>query len=185
MALTLAVGLALSLACGGRLARLKTMSFRGETFLLLLLVPQMLLPALRLQGVSASAAHWLWLSTFPLLIGLCLMNASHRPLLLVAAGLALNGIVIALNGGMPVSPQAVAAVAGGARLLISTGDFAHVVMSSSTRLALLADVLPLPGPSVLRGRRRLAGRRRAPPLWGCFGVPASPGPGPGSPTPSC
>lgn len=132
------------------MAGLKQFRLRGESLLVLLLVPQLVLPVARLQGVAASVAYWSWLATFPLLIGLCLWNRSVRPLWLVAAGLALNALVIVLNGGMPVSVSAVAAATGGAALLIHVGDFAHVAMSASTRLPWLGDVLPLPGPIFMR-----------------------------------
>jgi hypothetical protein len=146
----LVAGVALALACGGQLDQLKQFRLRGETVLVLVLIPQLLLPAAQLQGPVALVAYWVWLATFPLLIGICLLNSARKPLVLVATGLALNGLVVALNGGMPVSPQAVAAASAGATMMIRAGDFAHVAMTAATRLPLLGDVLPLQGPGLLR-----------------------------------
>ncbi len=149
--LILVVGAALPSACGGHLAGLREVRLRGEPFLLALLIPQAILPFLRLQGAPASVAYWLWVFTFPALFGLCLFNASHRSMLVVAAGVTLNGLVIVLNGGMPVSLQAASLIFAGSPTLIRAGDFAHVVMSSTTHLPWLGDVLPIAGPSILRG----------------------------------
>jgi hypothetical protein len=56
----------------------------------------------------------------------------------VAAGSALNLLVVLLNGGMPVDPAA--AQAAGATMPF---DGLHIVLDGEVRLALLSDVIPV------------------------------------------
>lgn len=56
----------------------------------------------------------------------------------VALGGSLNLIVVLLNRGMPVDPSSLAAV--GAQM---PGDALHVYLDASTRVAVLADVIPV------------------------------------------
>jgi hypothetical protein len=60
---------------------------------------------------------------------------------LVALGLAMNAVVIAANGAMPVDPSAVRALGLG-DLEVPIGK--HTVLTEDTRLPWLADVLPVP-----------------------------------------
>jgi hypothetical protein len=63
---------------------------------------------------------------------------------LMGLGLLLNGVVIALNGGMPVS--AAAADRAGADWLQAVGDGVHLPAGAGTRLAWLGDVVPVADP---------------------------------------
>jgi hypothetical protein len=71
---------------------------------------------------------------------------------MLGVGLTLNAAVIVANGGMPVAAQAVAAAKAVplAAVPLAATDFVHVVASGATRLAWLADVIPLPGPAPIR-----------------------------------
>jgi Family of unknown function (DUF5317) len=72
-----------------------------------------------------------------------LANRGVRGTGLVALGLGANALVVALNGAMPVSPDA-AARAGLTLGSIAAGlDSRHVVADGTTRLALLGDVVPV------------------------------------------
>jgi len=114
---------------------------------LALLLLQATLPLVRLTGVSARVAFWGWLATFPILVGVAWVNRRQPGMLVLAAGLALNALVIAVNGGMPVSEQAVAALGStSVAQNVSTGDFVHVAAITATRLTWLSDILPIPGP---------------------------------------
>ncbi len=62
-------------------------------------------------------------------------------MLLVFLGLLLNMVVLAANGAMPVAPEAIAAV-GLPGVEPMPGK--HEIMTESTRLAYLADIVPLP-----------------------------------------
>lgn len=67
----------------------------------------------------------------------------HLPgMLLAGAGLAVNLVVIIANGAMPVSLEA--ARIAGIETSLATG-IGHEPMTSSTVLAWLGDVIPLPG----------------------------------------
>jgi len=72
-------------------------------------------------------------------------NRGHRWMLFIFAGLALNGLVIVLNGGrMPLSIDALTRVAQlAASPLLSGGDAYHVFVGPGTRLRARGDVLPV------------------------------------------
>ncbi|MGH2450014.1 MAG: DUF5317 family protein [Candidatus Limnocylindria bacterium] len=58
---------------------------------------------------------------------------------LIAAGSALNLLVIALNGAMPVDPAALSAAG-----TVMPADPLHEPMDGDTRLGFLGDVIPIP-----------------------------------------
>ena len=63
---------------------------------------------------------------------------------LVAAGVAMNTLVIALNGGMPVSSGALAAAGFPRGMDVARGHlYKHLAMTASTRLRLLGDFVPV------------------------------------------
>ena len=150
MPLAIVLSLALGYLAGGDIRGLTNLRLRGEWVLVLLLVCQLSLPLLRLEGPYAQLAYAVWLASYPVMVLICVLNHRVTGMFLAASGLALNGIVIGLNRGMPVSPAAVEAVAAGARFTLQRGDFAHVVLDAATRLPLLADILPVPGPAGVR-----------------------------------
>lgn len=75
-----------------------------------------------------------------LIVGFLIANRSLPGTWLVAAGLALNAIVIAANGAMPVDPAAIQAI-GMEGAEVAPGK--HTMMTASTRLPWLADVIPV------------------------------------------
>jgi hypothetical protein len=86
-------------------------------------------------------------ASYALLIAFVWVNRKlpAAPLLLI--GLALNAIVIAANGGMPVSEAAITATGSPDGALPSiVDDGKHHLMSSSDVLTPLADVIGLPPP---------------------------------------
>jgi hypothetical protein len=148
--LSLVVGITVGLACGGRWSGLQHLRLRGESVLVALLFTQMLLPWMSASGVAGRTLFWLWAITFPVMAGICMMNARVPGMALASAGLVLNAVVILLNLGMPVLPEAVS-VAGGSIAVLNSMDFAHNVVNARTMLPVLADVLPIPGPAGVRG----------------------------------
>ncbi|MEZ5175650.1 MAG: DUF5317 domain-containing protein [Acidimicrobiia bacterium] len=80
------------------------------------------------------------LSYLPLLLFVWL-NRDQTGIWIAGLGILMNFTVISLNGGMPVLEEA-------ARIAGHEGDFLldakHVVLTTSTRLPFLADVIPLP-----------------------------------------
>lgn len=146
----LAVAMALAVASGGTLERLATVRLRGEVVLVSVLLLQFALPWLKLGGAAGRLAYAVWFATFPVMVLICLLNYRAPGMAIAGLGLALNAAVIGANGGMPVSAAVVASMSPGA-FAIQEGDFVHVAMSAATRLPILADVLPVPGPAGMRG----------------------------------
>lgn len=147
LALVLALGLAVGLLAGGSISALSQARFRGAGALLVLLGVQLALPLLRPSGILARVLFFVWLASFVLMAVVAFLNRAEPGMLLIAAGLLLNGVVIAANGGMPVSVEAALAAGGSvAGAVPLPGDFAHVVMGGATRLTWLADVMSSPGP---------------------------------------
>jgi hypothetical protein len=68
-------------------------------------------------------------------------NRHLRGLWLVAAGLLCNALVMGANGAMPVSPEAIAAL-GLEGAQVPPGK--HMLLTESTRLPWLADIIPVP-----------------------------------------
>ncbi|MDQ3646126.1 MAG: DUF5317 domain-containing protein [Actinomycetota bacterium] len=145
MFLTLLLGAgaaALGVARGGSLQRLAETSFRGIWLLF--------------AGFGAQIALELWspawltepISLFVVILAnvavvafLCL-NRALPGVTMMMLGTAMNVIVIAGNGGMPVSPDA----ADFAGVPITAGDTGpkHQVLDPGTTLPWLADVIPIP-----------------------------------------
>jgi hypothetical protein len=62
---------------------------------------------------------------------------------LISAGVVLNAIVMALNGGMPVSRFALAAAGFPKTMNVAQGHFyKHTAMTEFTRLRVLGDIIP-------------------------------------------
>jgi hypothetical protein len=87
-------------------------------------------------GLAASAA---------LAVAFLARNRRVRGTGLVALGLLANALVVAVNGAMPVSPQA-ADRAGVGVLEVLVGDRRHELEGPDTRLRALGDVVPVPLP---------------------------------------
>lgn len=151
LALCIFLGLCLRIASGRSLTQLGELRLTGEGPLLVLLCVQAALPLVKLSGAFAQFAFWAWLGTFPLLVGVAWANRRQPGMVVLGTGLALNAVVIGLNGGMPVSEQAVMSVGSSSVAQnIPVGDFVHVLVSATTRAVWLADVIPVPGPTWLR-----------------------------------
>jgi hypothetical protein len=151
IAVCLLTGIALRLATGRGFASLAHAELRGEPFLLGLLAAQVIVPILQLTGPSARIAYYVWLATFPCMAAIAWLNRRAPGMAILGAGLLLNSLVIALNGGMPVFGAAVAMLTSGTQVaVIPPTDFVHVLGAASTHAPWLADVVPLPGPSWMR-----------------------------------
>ena len=99
----LAIGVAVGLATGGRLSNLSLRGFRW----VVLLVVGVLLQAV--SGVVGSVAAPVLIASDAALVVFALANVRRTGMVLVAAGIALNLVPIAADGGMPVSRAAVVA----------------------------------------------------------------------------
>lgn len=148
----LALGLRSALGCS--LRSIGDLRVRGEAFLLAVFVTVFALPlASTVLHPPRAFVLPVWIGLMAALAYLSIVNGSlNHGFRVMAVGVGSNLVVIALNGGMPVSREAVMSVGGAAgAAAVAAGDVFHSVASSSTRLALLSDVLPLPGFPGLRG----------------------------------
>jgi hypothetical protein len=93
-------------------------------------------------GAPPGPSYALGLAVSALLVTLFLARARRVPGLgLVTLGLALNALVVAANGAMPVSASA--AARAGAESGALAADLRHEPLDAGTRLPLLADVVPV------------------------------------------
>jgi Family of unknown function (DUF5317) len=145
---------------------------------------------LSLQGVPFTSelgrrfGPILLLGSYALLLAFAIVNRRLPAMWLVIAGLALNVLVIGVNGGMPVSAAAIETAGGDPAGLGDGGTLKHHLMGPGDRLTPLADVIGIPPPvgavisigdallyagmaalvvAVMLGRS--GENRRAPPRW--------------------
>lgn len=79
-------------------------------------------------------------SLLPLLL-VAWINRERSGMWLVGLGVLMNFVVIAINQGMPVLPEAILLAGGVADL---SSDPTHTVLDTSTLLPFLADIIPIP-----------------------------------------
>jgi len=148
----LLVGVGIGYLRGGRWQGLGSFRVRWPLLPAVAVALQMALavsPALRgLRGARPA----LLVTSYVLVGGWIWANALVRDglvrwgLILVAEGWLLNVVVMAANGGMPVSASALARI-GHAGAVVSQGHlWKHVAASAATRIPLLGDVIPVPVP---------------------------------------
>lgn len=147
--------LAISLVTGGSLRNLEYERLHGEWLLLLLLPLQLLWPRLAvLLGAGHDLSVGLWLVLMVGLVCVMLFNVWKRWMLGFAAlGIALNVLVIGLNGAMPVSLRAVSEMGVPRVDAVQSmeSDYLHEPQDDETRLDVLGDVITVPGPIWQRG----------------------------------
>jgi hypothetical protein len=77
------------------------------------------------------------------------LNREASGIWIAGIGVLMNFTVIAVNGGMPVLPEAAAIAGGEAGDLVLSAK--HVLLTDATHLPFLADIIPLPGAVVSLG----------------------------------
>lgn len=143
------IGIVVGFIRRGRLARLGQLNLRAVGLILAALVIQFLIFPLGsrgpLVGVGTVSLHLL---SYALLAAFIALNRRYPEFLIMGAGLALNLIVIAANGGyMPASATALSrAGLGGAAAALEAGvrQGNTTLMGDATRLNFLGDFLSLP-----------------------------------------
>jgi hypothetical protein len=106
------------------------------------------LQAFPISGASANRAGLAagsLVASYVLLLAVISVNRHVPGALLMAAGLLMNLGVVALNGGMPVSVDAIRASGAQGAMVIEDGA-KHHLMSDADVLRPLADVIPVPQP---------------------------------------
>jgi hypothetical protein len=140
----LGAGVAVGLALGGKLRNLADVHFRWVWLAFAGLIFQWI----PVSGGWAHADAWavaLLVASYVMLLVFVLANVGRAGMPVVAVGLLLNGIVIAANGGMPVTPAAVRAASGSASFaaevqkLETQGGAKHQLATPDDSLLILAD----------------------------------------------
>lgn len=132
LASALAIGLLSGTAFRGDLRRLRDLSLQWLPLLLVALTARAITP---LAGEVALAGYVL---AFLAIAAVAAKNRSVMGMPLILVGALLNLAVVALNGGMPVSEDAVRAAAA-----TMPSDRLHLAGTEHAVAALLADTIPL------------------------------------------
>jgi len=148
---TIALSILIAIARGGRIQSLGRISFRYGWIVLLALGVQIAL--VYWPGGGERWARWIMMATYIALGAVAIVNRRLPGMVWVGAGLALNALVMAINGGyMPIAPQVLKRVGlehlaqGG--LIVGSKD--KVLSHGEARLWFLGDVFATraPFPSV-------------------------------------
>jgi len=140
----LVVSVAVSIMRGGKLSNLPDIHAKGWWLLFVGFGMQIVANVVSGSRLAIS----LLLTSFALLLVMVWMNRSEPGMWIAGIGLLMNFIVIAVNAGMPVLPEAIELAGGSADLVF---DATYVLLDSSSRLPFLADVIPLPGSVISLG----------------------------------
>jgi predicted MFS family arabinose efflux permease len=135
---SIALGVLLALALGGRPARLAELRFRAAWTIVVALGLQVLLFSALADGVPDGWRRAAHLATYALLIAFAALNLHLRALGFVFLGMLCNAVAIVANGGeMPVSGAALREAG------LASSDGANVSVAAD-RLWFLGDVFALP-----------------------------------------
>ena len=132
----------LALIRGGSLKSLADTRFRWVPLLYAALVIQLVFEFWSPSWIHGTFAFALLMITTAGIAAFLFANRNLPGLAIAGVGLALNLLVIGVNGAMPVSVSA-AREAGVSSNLNDIG-FKHERMSSSTHLRFLGDIIPIP-----------------------------------------
>ena len=147
------LGIGVGIARGGRLEGLSQVRVRGVAAIFLLFAAQALIRqgGPRLGLVGSTLVVWVWCAVSVGLIIVCVLNWGIRGIPLVALGVALNLLVVALNVGMPVGGTLAASygMSPSRDSLANHGGFYRTV-DTETVAAVLGDIIPIPLPRPAR-----------------------------------
>jgi len=152
--LAIALAIALVRPMRGSISALRASRFRFEWLIPAGLLIQTAVPWVLATATQASLrdlAVFSWLVGNGVLVIACLANWRQTGFRLVACGVVANAAVIVLNAGMPVSVAALeylGVVSTEAQRASLTS--LYLLEGSATRALILADILPVPGASVIR-----------------------------------
>ncbi|MEA2476920.1 MAG: hypothetical protein QOC87_1119 [Actinomycetota bacterium] len=136
------VAAVLAMLRGGSLRSLADTRFRWVPLLYAALVVQIVFEFWSPSWVHGTFAFALLMATTAGIAVFLLANRTLPGLALAGIGLALNLLVIGVNGAMPVSVSA--AREAGVRSNLNDIGFKHEQMGPRTRLRYLGDVIPIP-----------------------------------------
>ena len=140
---------AISLLLRADLLRLKNVRLRYEILLPLGLGLQV--GVSRVPNLDPTWVSVVWLVGAMLLLLTAVSNWPYLGLRVVAAGVLLNALAIAANGGMPVSSEALRYLsATDPEAVLASSSPLYFLADEATVLPLFGDVLPVPGPLWIR-----------------------------------
>lgn len=140
----LVVSVVVSLLRGGKLSNLPDIYARGWWLLFIGFGMQIVASLV----TSPRAAVSLLLTSYAVLLIMVWLNRSEAGMWIAGIGLLMNFVVISLNNGMPVLPEAIRLAGGTSDVVFGTK---HVLLDASSRFPFLADVIPLPGSVISLG----------------------------------
>ena len=146
MLLVLVIAVLVGLARGGKLSNLTEIGARAWWLLFIGFGIQLI--ATFLPRSSHDLAVGLILASYVPLLLFVWLNRQLAGLWVAGIGILMNFTVIAANGGMPVMLEAVKLAGGSADVALGAK---HVFLTEQTRLAFLADVIPLPSSVISMG----------------------------------
>lgn len=143
LATVLFIAIAVALLRGGRLSNLADIRLRAW-WLLFLGFGMQAVPGFLPAGTpwARTVGVGLVLASYLPLVALVWLNRRQPGMWLAGVGIMMNFSVIAANGGMPVLPEA-AYLAGATGEFNLENDYKHVLLGQHTRMAFLADVIPI------------------------------------------
>jgi len=150
IAVALLAGISAGLITGGSLRRLGDVQFRWWPLAILGLALQFV--PVRSSPIGHDLGVGLLIASYGLLLAFVALNVRYRGFALMGIGFAMNILVIALNGGMPVSSHALRAAESGtyaesvARLR-AQGGAKHHLERGDDKLSAIADIVGI-GPPV-------------------------------------
>lgn len=150
MPLFIAGALLLVWPTGGRYRRLGEANLRWPALFVVGLATQFAFaPVLGRAGVPNAPAY-AWLLGAAILVLACQLNSRVFGLQLASLGITCNALVIAANRGMPTDEQAILVLGADPLGAVLPGTL-YQIAEEGTRLVVLGDVLPVPGPLPMRG----------------------------------
>ena len=134
-----------ALVRGGKLERLADLELKGLPFVWVALGMRIAVGFLESRGFGY--ASWLQVLAYVLFLSVVWLNLSLPGMNLFGLGSMLNFVVIVANGGtMPVSAEAIASA-----IVTTVPTGTHSLLTSSTRLWFLADIIPVNYPLMQGG----------------------------------
>jgi hypothetical protein len=144
-------GVVVGLVLGGNFRRLGELELAWWPLAFVGLLLQLLPIPVHSPGAAHTVAVGLLIASYLTLVVFLIRNLRVSGVTIIAAGFALNALVISLNGGMPVSDHALRSAAGPyyertLRRLTVEGGAKHHLHRPSDDLVGLSDVIPLGAP---------------------------------------
>ena len=150
--LAILVGFGAGWLTGGRVRNLEHLEFRYGWVILALFGLQAVLRSSHAltAWIHGSAIVAVWCACVAALIALAIANRQTTGMMIVALGLFLNLLVVLLNLGMPLSGSAAGSLGALHDAVQSVNAGFYRLTTAETHLALLGDVIPVPGPPGIR-----------------------------------